>query len=44
MGASEYVVGAPGPEDEANQPVNEANQIVSIVTTMVRNTRRNAGL
>ena len=32
-----------GPSDEANQLVNEANQIVSIVTAIVRNTRRNAG-
>jgi four helix bundle protein len=33
-----------GPSDEAANLVDEANQIVSIVTTIVRNTRRNAGL
>ena len=33
-----------GPRDAALALSNEANQIVSIVTAIVRNTRRNAGL
>jgi hypothetical protein len=33
-----------GPAAEAQKLVNEANQIVSIVTAFIRNTRRNAGL
>jgi four helix bundle protein len=33
-----------GPSDEGHKLVEEAHQIVSIVTAVVRNTRRNAGL
>ena len=31
-----------GPVDEASKLVNEANEIVSILTAIIRNTRRNA--
>ena len=31
-----------GPGDEASQLVDEANQLVSILTAIIRNTRRNA--
>ena len=31
-----------GPADEASKLANEANQIVSILTAIIRNTRRNA--
>jgi len=31
-----------GPVDEANKLVDEANQIVSILTAIIRNTKRNA--
>jgi len=33
-----------GPNEEGHNLVDEANQIVSILTTIVRNTRKKAGL
>ena len=33
-----------GPAGEADKLVDEANQIVAILTAIIRNTRRNAGL
>ena len=33
-----------GPAGDADELVNEANQIVAVLTAIIRNTRRNAGL
>ena len=33
-----------GPPNEGHKLVDEANQIVAILTAIIRNTRRNAGL